>query len=178
MWERSHFVNPGEWDVATLAKISDFQIFIDSDKIKSELLYDIYCYWLISFLHKSTMFKDQNLLKYTIEESYFKTQYLQKYENGVNTRFLYKILRRICSRCPFFSKQYSSLSKMSLNFGILIKTQYLRLNLSQNTITPRYCPKNRWIFFSPNKPILQLECMNSKMFLPLYSLKRTGKRLL
>ncbi len=48
-------------------KISDFQIFIDSDRKKAELLYGIYCYsWHILFLHKSALFKDKNLLKYAI----------------------------------------------------------------------------------------------------------------
>ncbi len=68
--------------------------------------------------------------------SYFKTQYLQKYENVVTTWFLYKIQHRIPSQCPFFGKQFSSPSKMSLNFAICIKMQYLQPNLHQSTITP------------------------------------------
>ncbi len=37
----------------------------------------------------------------------------------------------------------------------------------------RCCPKNHSILlFFFNKPILQLECMNFRMFLPLYSIKR------
>ncbi len=40
--KRSHFVDPGKWDIATFedrVKISHFHIFIDSDRKKSELLW-------------------------------------------------------------------------------------------------------------------------------------------
>ncbi len=78
---------------------------------------------------------------------------------------------------------------------ILLKTVFFPLqnefefgNLDQNAISPvkfaskrnnsKCCPKNRkivqYFFFFFNKPILQLEYMNSKMFLPLYSIKRMG----
>ncbi len=88
----------------------------------------------------------------------------------INTRFLYKIQRN-----AFFSNQFSFPSKMSLNLPIRIKTQYFPSNLCQNTITLGIVPKIvRYIFFFPlNKPTLQLDCMNSGMFLPLHSIKRT-----
>ncbi len=111
----------------------------------------------------------------TLEESYFKTQYLQKYENGVNTRFLYKIPCRICSWCLFFSKLFSFPSKMSLISAIWIKTQNLQSNLHQNTITLGVVwTIVQYFFFFLNKPILQLERMNSSMSLLLYSIKRRG----
>ncbi len=63
---------------------------------------------------------------------------------------------------------------MSLNFAIWIKTQYFQSNLHQNAITPGVVQKIVQYFFFLNKPILPLECMNSRMFLPLYSIERMG----
>ncbi len=76
--------------------------------------------------------------------------------------------------CALVSKQFSSPSKMSLNSAIWIKTQYLSSNLRQNTITPGIVQKIVFNTFFLNKPILQLEYINSRMFVPLNSMKRTG----
>ncbi len=65
------------------------------------------------------------------------------------------------------------------------KNEFKFCTLNQNAISPakftskrnnsRCCPKNRSIhIFFCNKPILQLECTNPRMFLPLYSVKKTG----
>ncbi len=62
---------------------------------------------------------------------------------------------------------------MNLNFAIWIKTQYISSNLRQIATTPGVVWKIVQYFFSfLNKPILQMECMNSRMFLPLYCIKR------
>ncbi len=71
--------------------------------------------------------------------------------------------------------QFSSPSKMNSNQAIWIKMQRLQSNLHQNSKTPGVVQKIIQYFFFLNKPILQLECMNSEMFLPLYySIKRMG----
>ncbi len=48
-------------------KISDFQIFVDSDRKKAEFLYGIYCYAIAHFIlaPKRTV-KGKNLQNYTI----------------------------------------------------------------------------------------------------------------
>ncbi len=105
----------------------------------------------------NTYFKNLNRSFYynANEESNFKTQYLQKYGNRVNTLFLYKIERRISSQCPFFSKQFSSPLQNEFEF----------CNLDQNAITSGVVRKIvQYFFFFLNKPILQLKCMNSRMF--------------
>ncbi len=54
---------------------------------------------------------------------------------------------------------------MSLNFAIWIKMQYLLSNLCENAMTRAVVEKIvQYFFFSLNKPILQLECVNSECF--------------
>ncbi len=65
---------------------------------------------------------------------------------------------------------------------ILLKTVFFPLqnefkfcNLDQNSITPGVVGKIvSYFFFFLNKPILPMECINSRMFLPLYPIKRMG----
>ncbi len=102
----------------------------------------------------------QQRCKSESEEAYFKMQNLQKYKNGVNTRFLYKIQCRICSRVHSLQNSILAPSKMSLNFAIWIKTQYLLSNLRQNAITPGVV-RSSILFFS----FINLYC-NWNLWLP------------
>ncbi len=129
------------------------------------------------YVNANSTLQHISLYTHSYEESYFETQYFQKYKNGVNTRFLYKIQRRICSSVhssqnsflspPKWVRILQSVSKHNISGQICIKVQLLKV-LSEKSFSTS--------FFSLNKPILQLECMNSGMFLILYSIKN-GKHL-